>query len=44
MKVFTLIEIVDIDIISVRTFLDEDKGNKEFEFVAGEQLVDPFIE
>lgn len=39
MKVFTIIESVDIDIISIRTFLDEDKANDAFEFVASEQLV-----
>jgi len=37
--VYTLIEMVDIDIISVRTFLDADKANQAFEFVTGEQLV-----
>lgn len=37
MKVFTIIESVDIDIISVRTFLDEDKANHMFDTIAEEQ-------
>lgn len=39
MKVFTIIEMVDLDVISVRTFLDGDKANQAFEFVCEEQLV-----
>lgn len=41
--VYTLIEMLDVDVISVRTFLDEATATQAFEVAIGEQSVNEVI-